>query len=453
MPLHCLVTIILVVAMPSSLLAADRPNILFLLGDDWRWDTLGCAGNRVVKTPNLDALAADGVRFTHCRVTTSICCVSRASLLTGQHMARHGIDRFGVDLSVEAFAATYPATLRRAGYWTGFVGKYGVGRVPAKGFDFQRAYEGTHWMPDAAGGKVHVTEKNARDALEFLNTRAKDRPFCLSVSFFAPHAQDNADEQYIPQPWSANEYAGVTILVPPTATDDDFRRLPPFLVTDKNEGRARWKKRFDTPEKYQAYMKNYYRLVTEVDAAIGRLVSVLKTEGVYDNTLIVFNGDNGYFHGERGLADKWYPYEESLRVPLIVHDPRLPKDRRGMTSDAMVLNIDIPATILSAAGATVPPRMQGADLSPLCLAPKPPAWRTEFYYQHPVIIGKDRIPQSEAIVRRDGKFAYWPDYSYEELFDLTTDPGERRNLALEAANREKLAGWRTALALVREQAK
>src|SRR5262249_51024103 len=178
-----------------------RPlNILFLLGDDWRWDTLGCAGNPVVKTPHLDALAADGVRFTQCRVTTSLCCTSPATLLSGQHMARHTTHRFGVPLSPEAFARTYPAILKANGYWTGFVGKFGVGKIPDGGFDFQRSYEGVHWMPDGAGGKIHVTEKNARDTLEVLKDRPKDKTFCLSVSFFAPHDEDRAPEQYPPQP-------------------------------------------------------------------------------------------------------------------------------------------------------------------------------------------------------------------------------------------------------------
>ena len=431
----------------SHATAAEPMNVLFLLGDDWRWDTLGCAGNAVVKTPHLDALAADGFRFTQCRVSTSICCVSRASLLTGQHMARHGIDRFGLPLKPEAFAATYPAVLRAAGYWTGFVGKYGVGAIRDKDFDFQRSYEGVHWVKD--GDKVHVTEKNQRDALDFLKARPKEKPFCLSVSFFAPHAEDKAPEQYLPQPWSAKLYEGVKVPVPRTATADHVKLLPPFLAADINEGRVRWKKRFDTPEKFQTSMRNYYRLCTEVDDAIGRLVAELKSQGVYENTLIVFTGDNGYFHGEYGLADKWYPYEEALRVPLIVRDPRLPKERRGTTSSALVLNLDVAPTLVAAAGAKVPATIQGQDVATLYLAAKPPAWRTEFYYQHPVILGKDRIPRCEAVVGREGKYVWWPDYEYEQLFDLTANPVEEKNLAADPtrakaveAMRKKLADWR-----------
>ena len=429
---------------------ARQSNVLFLLGDDWRWDTLGCAGNPVVKTPHLDVLAADGFRFTQCRVTTSICCVSRASLLTGQHMARHTIDRFGVPLAPEAFAKTYPAILRANGYWTGFVGKFGVGAIPKDGFDFQRSYEGVHWLPDGTG-KVHVTEKNARDSLDFLKARPKDKPFCLSVSFFAPHAEDKAPEQYLPQPWSAKLYDGAKVPVPRTATDEHFKNLPPFLATDLNEGRIRWKKRFDTPERFQQSMLNYFRLCTEVDAVVGRLVAELKEQGAYENTLIVFTGDNGYFHGEHGLADKWYPYEESLRVPLVVRDPRMRPGQRGRTSDAMVLNIDVAPTLVAATGAKVPAMMQGTDVAPLYLAEKPPAGRDEFYYQHPVILGKDRIPRSEAVVGRDVKYAYWPDYEYEEFFDLTADPFEETNLAKNAGRAEAVAAMRTKLAAWREK--
>ena len=158
--------------------------------------------------------------------------------------------------------------------------------------------------------------------------------------------------------------------VPPSPLGDAkyLRALPPFLSSDSNEGRVRFKWRFDTPERYQEYMIRYYRLITEVDAAVGRLVDELKAQGVYENTLIAFIGDNGYFHGDRGLADKWYPYEQALRVPLIVRDPRVPARARGSTRDQLALNIDLAPTIVAAAGLPVPDVMQGQDLGPLYLA-------------------------------------------------------------------------------------
>ena len=222
-------------------------------------------------------------------------------------------------------------------------------------------------MTLANGERVHVTEQNARDSIDFLRARPKDKPFLLSVGYFAPHAEDMAKEQYLPQDWSAASYEGVKVPPSPLGGEKYFRALPPFLSNESNEGRIRFKWRFDTPERYQQYMIRYYRLITEVDAAVGRLVDELKAQGVYENTLIAFIGDNGYFHGDRGLADKWYPYEQALRVPLIVRDPRVTARARGVTRDQLALNIDVAPTIVAAAGMPVPDVMQGRDLGPLYL--------------------------------------------------------------------------------------
>jgi arylsulfatase len=444
-----LIAISLSPARPIPYRAAAPMNVVILVIDDVRWDSIGAAGNRIVRTPRIDQLASDGIRFTQARVTTSICMTSRASLLTGQYMSRHGIDRFGKQLTDDAFTRTYPALLRTAGYWTGYVGKYDVGAARQADFEFVRAYHGRHWLAGAAGERVHVTEQNARDALEFLRARPAGKPFLLTVGFFAPHAEDSATEQYLPQDWSAPLYEGVE--VPPSSLGDPkyLRALPPFLSADANEGRVRFKWRFDTPARYQEYMIRYYRLITEVDAAIGRLVDELKTEGAYDSTLILCIGDNGYFHGDRSLADKWYPYEQALRVPLIVRDPRLSSGRRGATRDQLALNIDVAPTIVSAAGVPVPDAMQGRDLGPLYLADNAPSWRDEFFYEHPTITSRDRIPASQGVIRRDWKYVYWPEFEYEQLFDLRKDPQEVMNLAgrgshaaRRARMRNKLEDWR-----------
>ena len=419
---------------------SDRPNILLLYADDWRHDTLGIAGNPVVQTPNLDRLAEEGVRFRRSYVTTSICGVSRASLLTGQWMSRHGNRAF--DAFKTPWEQTYPGMLRANGYWVGHVGKWHNGRFPAEHFDFGRAYGGRHFLEQPDRTKIHVTQKNEADALEFLRTRPADRPFALTLSFFATHAEDQHPKQYLYQPESEALYRDVTIPVPPNMTDEAFSRLPPFLANEKNEGRNRWRWRFDTPEKYQEYMKAYYRLATEVDAVAGRVLAELKTLGLHENTLVIFTTDNGYFHGEHGLADKWYPYEESIRVPLIVRDPRLPADRKGAVNDDIVLNTDIAPTLLAYAGQAPAAGMQGRDLAPLYLAAQKPAWRDEFFYEHPTIRNVDFIPASEALVRKDEKYVYWPDAGYEELFDLRRDPSEDRNLAGEKAFAPRLAALR-----------
>ena len=429
--------------------SAEPLNVVLLILDDVRWDAIGASGNRVVRTPRIDELARDGVRFRQARVTTSICMVSRATLLTGQYMSRHGITAFGKAIAPAAFASTYPGVLRHAGYWTGYVGKYGVGAARESDFDFLRAYEGTHWIIGASGERIHVTEKNARDSLDFLRGRPKDKPFSLTVGFFAAHAEDTAPEQYLPQDWSAALYQGVTIPPPLHGDPAYLAALPPFLSNEANEGRIRYHWRFDTAGSYQAYMTRYYRLITEVDAAIGRLVDELRAQGVYDNTLILVLGDNGYFQADRGLADKWYPYEESDRVPLVVRDPRLPSRRRNATRDEFALNIDVAPTIVAAAGLPIPKAMQGGDLSALYLHPRPPAWRDEFFYEHPTITDKARIPSSQGVIRRDWKYIEWPEFDYRQLFDMKADPGELRNLAgnpvyasQQARLRRRLDAWR-----------
>ncbi|WP_390888665.1 sulfatase family protein [Frigoriglobus tundricola] len=442
--------------MAAPAVRADEPkpmNVVVLLADDWRHDTLGCAGNPVLKTPHLDQLAKTGFRFTHGCVTTSICGVSRASLLTGQWMSRHGNEAFAMFKT--PWAETYPGILRANGYWVGHVGKWHNGAFPKERFDFGRSYSGTHWVKRLNAEPVHVTQLNESDALEFLRTRPKDKPFGLTLAFFAAHAEDDNPKQYLPQPGSAGLYANDTIPVPATATREALERLPPFLQRPTNEGRKRWTWRFDTPEKYQSMMKNYYRLCTEVDATCGAVIAELKRQGVLDHTLVIFTGDNGYFHGERGLADKWYPYEESIRVPLIVHDPRTPAAAKGKTNSDFVLNVDIAPTILAATGAAAPKTMQGRDFAPLyreAKRPDPP-WRAEFFYEHAVIGTKDRIPASQALVRHDAKYIDWPDFRYEELFDLTADPQEQKNLINDPVRAKQLAEMKQRFEKLRAQAK
>jgi arylsulfatase len=416
---------------------SKRPNIVILYADDWRHDTLGCAGNPIVQTPNLDALAKQGVRFTQNRVTTSICGVSRATLLTGQWMSRHGCKAF--TKFDTPFTETYPGLLRSNGYHVGHVGKWHNGPFPAKEYDFGRSYMGTHWM-QVNGQKVHVTQRNERDALEFLKSKPSDKPFCLTVAFFATHAEDSNKEQYLPQPESMKLYENVTIPVPKNATEESWKRLPPFF-DNTNEGRRRWGWRFDTPEKYQCYMKNYYRLATEVDATCGKILAELKSQKLDENTLVIFTTDNGYFHGEHGLADKWYPHEESIRVPLIVRDPRMPPAKVGTTNDAMTLNVDLAPTILNCANLPAPLTMQGRDMSVLYREDNPPDWRREYFYEHGPI-GKGIIPPSEALVRKDWKYMYWPEAKYEQLFDLVTDASEEKDLARDAKHTQKLAEMR-----------
>lgn len=427
----CLTALVLLVIAPCDAVASKESsdgeplNIVLLYADDWRHDTLGCAGNSVVQTPHLDQMAQQGVRFSHNCVTTSICWVSRASLLTGQWMSRHGKTR--PNQSIDFWEETYPAQLRSRGYYVGHVGKWNNGPFPKDQYDFGRAYGGSHWLKQKDGTEIHVTRKNEMDAIEFLRSRPENRPFCLTVSFFATHAEDHHPDQYRPQPESMSLYQDVVIPTPVTGTPDHFQRLPKFIANEKNEGRNRWHWRFDAPEKFQVMMKNYYRMVTEVDAVCGRIVEELKQQGVLEKTLVIFTTDNGNFHGEHQLADKWYPYEESIRVPLIVIDPRIPQQRRGAVLDQFTLNVDLAPTIVSAAGLTPPARMQGRDFSELYRSETLVPWREEFFYEHPTVRDSSFIPSSQALVRRDWKYIYWPEFDTEELYHVAEDPHEERN--------------------------
>jgi arylsulfatase len=434
-----------------SAACAKPMNIVLLYADDWRFDTLGVAGNPVLKTPVLDALSAKGVRFTENRVTTAICGVSRATLLTGQWMSRHGNEAFSMFRT--PWEQTFPGVLRENGYHLGYVGKWHCGKFPAKRFDLARAYSGKHWMKDEEGNDIHVTAKNEKDSLEFLRERPEDKPFCLTVAFFATHAEDANPEQFLPQKESMALYEDQMIPVPPNMTDDSFRRLPPFIANEKNEGRARWHWRFDEPEKYQRMMKNYYRMATEVDATCGRILEELERQGVRGETLVIFTTDNGFFHGEHGLADKWYPHQESIRVPLIVDDPRMRAEVRGVANEALTLNVDLAPTILSAAEVEIPEGMQGRDISPLYLSADPVMWRSEYFYEHATIRNTDFIPSSQALVRKDWKYIYWPDFGKEQLFDLTNDPREEHDLAEESAQAGRLAEMRERFRELREAAK
>jgi arylsulfatase A-like enzyme len=416
---------------------APRPNLVFLLTDDMRWDALGCAGDKIIHTPNVDRLAAQGVLFHNCFATTPICAVSRASIFTGQYERRHGVADFSTPLTADQWAQTYPALLRQAGYRVGFIGKFGVGSAPevkakADAFDYWRG------RPGQAGGyfidpkdptHTHTTAKFGNQALEFLDGCAPGKPFCLALSFNAPHARDGKPREFQPDLRDESLYADVTLPVPLTATEEYFKKLPEFV--QKSEARKRWEARFATPQMFQSTMRDYYRLISGIDREVGRIVQKLTERGVATNTVIIFTSDNGWFAGERGLADKWFMYEESIRLPLVVYDPRLPAARRGQTVDAMALNIDFAPTLLELAGVTAPPVMQGRSLIPLLLGHAPSDWRTEFFDEHHTF--PKIIPPSEGVRTERWSYFRWlsPNPELEELYDVKADPHETRNLVID----------------------
>lgn len=410
-----------------------RPNLIFLLTDDHRWDALGAAGNRIIQTPNLDQLASQGILFKNAYVTTAICCVSRASLLSGQYLSRHQINDFDTPFSPAALAQTYPLLLKKAGYKIGFIGKYGVGtkQQPSDSYDYwactlksQPDYE----VPDAQGKLIHDTDTISNDIRKFLTVFANQgqTPFCLSVSFKAPHELDGDPPTYVVQSRFKDFYRDATIPEPLTADPKYWNSFPDFFRTDQNIARQRWKPLLSTPERHAETVKNYYRLITGVDEAVGKLVAQLKELHLDQNTVIVFMGDNGFYLGEHGLEGKWYGHEESIRVPLIIYDPALPANLRGSKPEEMALNIDIAPTLLARAEVAVPARMQGVDLVGNLKKEQP--GRADFFYEH-TFMGSPRLPKVEGVVTPHFKYMKYIEHDYEELYDTAHDPHETTNLA------------------------
>ncbi|KAL7571430.1 hypothetical protein ACA910_019189 [Epithemia clementina (nom. ined.)] len=479
-------------------------NIVLFYADDWALSVLG-AINPLVHTPNIDAMARRGMLFTRNCVTTSICWISRNTLATGVYSSVHGNNELGSQQMFQhpkfAWTDTLYAQLKQYGnYFTGVVGQWHAATPPEHmqvSFDVLKLYYGRHWMM-RNGQLRHVTDLNGEDALAFLRlwntqhrrnqkwrrpktatppqqdqpppppplnvdesssrraataaagddeeiTTMEERPFFLKVAFFATHARDNHDPPYHPMNESMFLYQNVTIPRPKTATEQHYQELPDFLKDKRNEARKRNLRRFDTEENYQVQIKNLYRMASEVDAVVGAVIDELKAMNAYDNTLLIFTTDNGNLHGEHGLTEKWYPYEESIRVPLVIQDPRMPHLRHGTHNhEDLTLNVDLAPTILKAAQLPIPPHMQGRDIAELYRHKNEvthqkvkASWRQDFFYEwntgEPVNatghMFKHRVlPAVFALIRKDYKYFYWPEENYEQLFHVEKDPMEESDI-------------------------
>lgn len=434
--------------------ATARPNLILFLADDQRWDALGAYGNSLIQTPHIDRLAEMGVLFENAFVTTSICAPSRASIFTGQYVSRNGVWDFRTELTNEQLASSYLGVLKKAGYRLGFIGKWGVGQPPQRFFDYNKGFpgQGKYWV-EVEGQKRHLTSLMGDQAIEFLEGSSSEAPFCLSISFKAPHVQDSYDLSQNPFPFDselAELYSGDSIPPPKTAASEYFDRLPLFLKNSEN--RKRWAIRFWGPDRYQESVKGYYRLISGIDRVVGRIMRKLAEKQLADNTILLYTADNGFYLGEYGLAGKWLPHEVSLRVPLIVYDPRARASLQGNRRTELVLNIDVAPTLLDLAGIEVPPIMQGRSLLPLLQA-EHLAWRQEFFYEH--LFRHPLIPPTEAVRTERWKYIRYveSDPLYEELYDLRTDALEEHNLASNPSHADTLNEMRGKWRRLREQAR
>lgn len=422
-------TIILITLLPGCKKdhIAEKPNIIFILTDDQRWDALGYAGNAIIQTPNMDELAASGLYFRNAFVTTPICAASRATLFTGLYERTHDYTFGKPNLRDEYMYRSYPYLLRKAGYKTGFVGKFGV--KVNEGIEdslFNTSKKTSFpYLKEVDGKTVHLADINGNHAIDFIKAN-KESPFCLSLSFWSPHADDGAEEQYFWPAYVDSLYTDDVIPLPETADPAFFDALPEFLRTSMN--RKRWYWRYDTPEKRQRMVKGYYRMISTVDSVIGRIRAVLETEGLADNTVIILMGDNGYFLGERGYAGKWTLHEHSIRVPLIIYDPRQPASERSKTLEEMALNVDVTPTILQLAGIEVPQRYHGKSLTAF-YGQSPKDWRSSIFLEH-------RLEGNPLLIKTDGirddtwKFIRYDDHpEFIELYNHREDFNETKNLA------------------------
>ena len=375
----------------------------------------------------MDRLAQQGIRFDNAFVTTPICAASRASIFTGLYERKHGYTFTKPPLLKEHTDLSYPKLLKEAGYRTGFVGKFGI-KVPEgvekEWFDYFKP-SSYPYFKDIEGQQKHLTDINMDRALDFIRGTDSDMPFCLSLSTWAPHAQDEEKQQYF---WPAacdDLYRDVEIPPPVLGEPEFFAALPEFAQRSMN--RERWYWRYDTPAKYQEMVKGYYRMISGVDMALGRLLSELKRQGRDRDTIIILMSDNGYFLGERGFAGKWTMHDLSIKVPLIIYDPRQAGTEQGRIESGLVLNVDIAPTLLEMAGVSIPREIQGRSLLEL-LNGSHPGWRQEFLTEH--LWDHPDIPQTEAFRTNNWKYIRYPQHpGFEELYDLQNDPTEKNNLA------------------------
>ena len=415
----------------------NPPNIIVIITDDQRWDAIGYVGNEIIITPEQDQLAKKGTYFNKAFVTTPICGASRATIFTGLYERKHKFTLGGTTLDSVYNFQNYAYELQKKGYKTGFFGKLGIknnGNLIAS-FSEHEVYDRNNKFKDHRGyyyktiGKdtVHLTRYTGHKALDFIEKTDKDQPFCLSISFSAPHAHDGAWEgikkQYFWQEEVDGYFKNKEIPGPKNASVERFNTLPKEVRDGFN--RTRWYWRYDTPDRYQESLKGYYRMIGGVDNELGKIRKLLKAKGIEDNTVIIWMGDNGYFLGERQMAGKWLMYDNSVRVPLIIFDPRV---KQHHDVGDIVANVDLASTILDFAGVDSKLKTQGNSLVPYVKTGKSPFKRNALLIEH--LWDFDPIPSSEGIRTENWKFIRYRDIeAQEELYNLVTDPEELNNLA------------------------
>jgi arylsulfatase A-like enzyme len=430
----------------------SQPNVLFILTDDQRHDAMGCAGNAFVRTPAIDSLAARGARFENGFVTLSICSPSRAACLTGRYGSANGVTR--VPGTLRAGERTIAHRLKDAGYRTGMIGKWHLHNTPEQcGFDHATYFVSNGPYYDRAvieSGREttapgYIEDYNAAQGVRFLEQSAKSaRPFFLFYCTQVPHMNDKFE--WPARPETLARIPAGDMPLPPT-WQDDLTGKPPYLRTGRNRQQA-LRYGYDEADNIRRHFQHYYAAIAEMDAALGRVLAKLDDLGLRDETYILFMGDNGWFMGEHGLTSKVLPYEESIRVPMIVAGPGL----RRATNGRLALNVDIAPTILELAGLPVPDDVHGVSLLPL-LRGEPVDWRGSFLYEAPT----PSLGSWPLYAVRTDRWKYVQTFDrdapdrlvFEELYDLKADPHETTNLAARTDHADRLAALTSELARLR----
>ncbi len=441
------------------------PNILFIMADDHASQAIGCYGSRLNRTPGIDRIAREGVRFDNCFCTNGICAPSRAVILTGKHSHLNGVRDNAV--SFDGSQMTFPKLLRAAGYETALLGKWHLKSDPT-GFDRWTILpgQGDYYNPDLIemGEKVrlsgYVTDLLTDRAEEFLKARRDAaKPFLLMLQHKAPHRNWQPAERHMrlydntefPEPPTLfDDYASrsraaaeqeMTIAAHMTL-DSDLKLGPPPERLDAPQ-KAAWETAFGPKRevfrkagltgdalvrwKYRRYLQDYLGCIAAVDESVARVLDVLDRTGLAENTLVIYTSDQGFFLGEHGWFDKRFMYEEALRMPLVMRFPG--RIRPGSVNVDMISNLDFAPTFLDCAGLGKPAPMQGRSFLPLLLGRRVAGWPESVYchyYEFPAVHMAKR--HYGVRTKRYKLIHFYYDIDAWELYDLEKDPRELQNV-------------------------
>jgi len=436
--------------------SSKYPNFVFIIIDDMRWDTMSCVGHPFLRTPNIDRIAENGIRFTNAFVTISLCSPARATFLTGVYAHNHGV-RINDKNDPDPAYPIFPKLLQSSGYETAYVGKWHMNPSdqPRPGFDYWLSFRGQGKYrnpPLNENGrrfraKGYMTDLLTKYAVDFLK-RPRTKPFCLCLAHKAVHWP------FTPAGRHKNLFEDIQ-LSKPVSFQDDLADKPKWMRAGVLYGHSRKDREKNKgkpipaalePGRWNAKDKDtldWYRALVAVDESVGAVLDTLEKSGLADDTVVIFTSDNGYLHGEHRQTDKRVAFEESIRIPLLISGPMVAKP--GSTNSRMVLDIDIAPTILELAGIKRQQRHQGRSLKPL-LGGLNPDWRKSFLYEYFSEDWYPGIPDIWAVRTDSWKYVTCPNVEdIDELYDLKNDPYEMNNLIDDPAAHDQLAKMRTEL--------